>query len=120
MQARDVASHDHQHRRARVLPAESDHGIRLRTLRGKRAVFSLRKHRRVFVPKREQTMNRGHLNTPVAPVLQQLAQIGVGDFIEPLPPLRVIDRAAVIGIDEAEIPQLAALIEIGHAGAGEF
>ena len=30
-----------------------------------------------------------------------------------------IDRAAVVGIDEAQIPELAALVEVGDAGSGQ-
>ena len=31
-----------------------------------------------------------------------------------------IDRTSIVGIDEIEVPQLAALINVGHAGRGEF
>ena len=32
----------------------------------------------------------------------------------------VIDRAAVVGIDEAEVPQLGPLVDVRHAGRGQF
>ena len=31
----------------------------------------------------------------------------------------VVDRAAVVGVDEAQVPQLAALVDVRHAGGGE-
>ena len=36
--------------------------------------------------------------------------------LEELAAQGVIDRAAVIGIDQAEIPELASLVEIGNTG----
>jgi hypothetical protein len=32
----------------------------------------------------------------------------------------VVDGAAVVGIDQAEIPPLGALVDVGHAGRGEL
>src|SRR5205085_2448728 len=37
-----------------------------------------------------------------------------------LAPAVVIDRAAIVGVGEAEIPQLRSLIGIRHAGGGEL
>ena len=34
-------------------------------------------------------------------------------------PRRIVDRTAVVGIDEGEIPELGALVEVGHARAGQ-
>ena len=43
-----------------------------------------------------------------------------GGFGEQRLPRRIIDRAAVVGIDQAEIPELRALIDVRHAGHGEL
>ncbi len=32
----------------------------------------------------------------------------------------IINRAAIVGIDQAEIPQLGSLVEIGHARSGQL
>ena len=32
----------------------------------------------------------------------------------------VIDRPAVVGIDQAEVPELGALVDVGHAGGGDL
>ena len=37
-----------------------------------------------------------------------------------LPPQRIVDRAAVVGIDQAQIPQLGSLIKVGNPGRGEL
>ena len=39
--------------------------------------------------------------------------------LEQAPAQRVVDRPAVVGIDEAEVPELAALVDVGHAGRSE-
>ena len=42
------------------------------------------------------------------------------DTIQQPPSARIIDRSPVVGIDQTEIPYFIALINIGHARAGQF
>ena len=44
----------------------------------------------------------------------------VPDLREQAAPQRVVDRAAVVGIDQRQVPQLVALVDVGHAGRGEL
>ena len=39
---------------------------------------------------------------------------------EPSPALGVVDGAAVVGVDEREVDELGALVDVGHAGSGEL
>ena len=39
---------------------------------------------------------------------------------EQSPPRVVVDRPAVVGIDQAQVPQLGALVDVGHAGRGQL
>ena len=41
-------------------------------------------------------------------------------IVEPLAPLCEVDRPAIVGVDQIEIPQFGALIEIRHAGKRHF
>ena len=34
-------------------------------------------------------------------------------------PQRPVDGPAVVGVDEAQVPELASLVDVGHAGNGE-
>ena len=45
---------------------------------------------------------------------------GSAQLAEQRAALRVVDGPAVVRIDQAEIPELGALIEIGHAGRGDL
>ncbi len=49
---------------------------------------------------------------------------GLGDLRlhggEELAALREVDGPAVVGIDEAEVPQFGALVEVGHPGRGQL
>ena len=39
---------------------------------------------------------------------------------QPLHPVVKVDRPPVIGVDQAEVPQLASLVDVGHTGCGQF
>src|SRR5215510_4178558 len=42
------------------------------------------------------------------------------EFVEHGDPLLEVDGTAIIGINEAEIPELGALVEVGHAWQGDL
>ncbi|MNN80919.1 hypothetical protein D3C81_1976850 [compost metagenome] len=68
------------------------------------------------LPAIQQPRQQRLLDAAVAPVRQQLCH-GQG-VIERAAPASVVHRAAVVGVDQAEIPVLIALIKVWHAGHG--
>ncbi|MNN40012.1 hypothetical protein D3C81_1540700 [compost metagenome] len=56
------------------------------------------------------------LDSAIAPVRQQLGdRRGV---VQGAAPAGVVDWAAVVGVDQAEVPVFIALVQVGHAGHG--
>src|SRR5205823_6828849 len=60
-----------------------------------------------------------------ASVLEMLGRRARGDaagahFREQGAPATVVDRAAVVGIDQRKLPDLVPLVDIGHAGRGQL
>ena len=53
---------------------------------------------------------------PLVAPRQDLFGRQAGDFGEQLAPQVEIDRPAIVGIHQAQVPQLVALIDVGHAG----
>jgi hypothetical protein len=128
----DQAGRDRNDRLVAVAAGERDH-VR-RTLAGcaEGMILPAREHVRAGMAQPQAARGDPHLDASVGPVGdhvgEQLApRVGPRHLVEmsdeciehPLP-LGEIDRAAVIGIDETQVPQLASLIEVGNAGRGEL
>ncbi|MCY1401374.1 hypothetical protein D9M71_164910 [compost metagenome] len=60
--------------------------------------------------------NQGLLDAPVTPVLQQVRQIH--RLLQRLLAAGVIHGTTVVRVDQAEVPEIVALIQIRHAGHG--
>ncbi|SAL86101.1 hypothetical protein AWB68_07910 [Caballeronia choica] len=98
------------------MPRESDHAVRMLAFDFQRQILALRKQRCRMLPQRERPPHERQLHAPVAPVRQLLRRRPFFfAFSQPRTPLFEIHRASIVGVDETEIPQLGALIEIGHA-----
>ncbi len=68
-------------------------------------------------PSRDELLDRA-----VAPALEQLGQIGrlMFESAQPLASLGKIDGSTVVRIDQREVPELRALINIRHARCGQL
>ena len=58
-----------------------------------------------------------HLDRSADPVARRVALAAVVQQVLAHPP---VDGAAVVGVDQAEVPQLGALVDVRHAGGGEL
>ncbi|MCY1450209.1 hypothetical protein D9M71_669950 [compost metagenome] len=76
------------------------------------AVSASAKQRRLFGTQAQRARNQGLLDAPVTPVRPQLGQ--VNRLLQRLLAAGVIDRLAVIRIDQAEVPEVIALIKVRH------
>ena len=89
-------------------------------------------HRRVDAPPRRTASGRrarsaraSRMSSSLgAPLSRSPAQASAGGLtraaVEQRAAQLVVDRAAVVGVDEAEVPQLGALVDVGHAGGGQL
>src|SRR5580692_2254700 len=85
-----------------------------------RLVIALSEKRRVLAAQLQQAARDEKLFSPVPPFGLQRLRRRVRYFRQQRLPLRPIGRAAVVGIDEAQIPEVASLIDIGDAGSGQL
>ena len=96
--------------------------------RDHRDVLALDEQRRSLVAEGQRVANRVELDAAVLPGGGERASEGgqaracghrVGvEAIEHRPAPLIIDRAPVVGVDQAEVPQLGALVDVGHARGG--
>ena len=88
--------------------------------RAKRHVFAFAEQRGMAAAVRKPGRQEPQLGAPGSPVLQKR----FGAFrLEPGErrlPSGKIDRAAVVRVDEAEVPELRALVDVRHARRGEL
>jgi len=62
----------------------------------------------------EKALGQRLFNPPVVPIAREIAEED-GRRVQLLGPCLKIHRAAIVGVDQREIPSFGALIEIGHA-----
>ena len=94
---------------------------------GERLVAALGEQRGTLGAEPQQRRDERELDPPALPRREHGAQRrrAVGGecgchFVQQPCAQREIDRATVVRVDQAEVPQLRALVEIRHAGRGQF
>ena len=128
-QVQQQPRHDGQ-RAAAVVHASERTDVRgMRAGDGKRNVASALEQSRKARPQRQRPPDDIQLEPPVVDRFEHLARMrcvrAVGSeralqrFQQRAPP-GVVDRAPVVGIDEAEVPQLVALIDVRDAWRGQL
>src|ERR1700691_2469909 len=80
-----------------------------------RLVVARRETLRKLMPKPEQISRPRELDVAVCPIAGERLPIGPLHLLENISPLGEIDRPAVVGIDQRQIPKLCPLIEVRHA-----
>jgi hypothetical protein len=105
-----------------MAPCEREHGVASLTRGLKRDVLTGERVAET-PPGRERSCRDEHLDPAVPPMCEQLPHQRpivrvprTRQLLEDLTAAGVVDRAAVVGIDEVEVPQLGALVEIRDAG----
>ena len=88
----------------------------MRPAHPQRLVVTIREHVGKFGSQFEETPGPGELQVTVGPVLHEVFPIGGIHRRQHGSALLEIHRPPVIGIDQRQIPELGALVEIGHAG----
>jgi hypothetical protein len=80
----------------------------------------------VIAPERQGVVSQVQFDTPILlGIHKHPRQCGAvvpygDDLAEQLGPQVVVHRPAIIWIDQAEVPDLVALVDVGNAGGGEF
>ena len=80
------------------------------------SIAAVREQMRRALAQGEGAPDQRLLDAAVAPMASEIVQ----RRISPSSRARKVDRPAIVGIDQAEVPELGALIEVGHAGRGEL
>src|SRR5688572_5066232 len=96
---------------------ERDDAVRVLAAYLERLVDSVREQFRIAVPQRKRTANHMLLDATVAPTGRQLAD---GPALQADSTRGKINGPPVIRIDQAKIPELGALIDVGDTGRGEL
>ena len=117
-QRRDQPRHDDHQHHAVAAAGERDDALGLAAGEGERLVAAAFEQGGVAPPERERERDHVLLDPAIAPLREQgrrrdrSLEAGVAQI--------VVHRAAVVGIDQAQVPQLAALIDVRHAGHGQL
>ena len=80
----------------------------------------------VIAPERQQSPRYEQLDCSVLPSTQQFGAssrpccLKASSIRAPLFPVAEVDRPAIVRIDEAEVPQLAALVDVGDTRRGQL
>src|SRR5205085_8547546 len=83
-------------------------------------VIARRKQFGIIAPQSEQAGGDEQFLAPILPCTSQFTAAHIGNLVEQPLALREIERPAVVGIDQAEIPQLAALIDVRDPRHGQL
>ncbi len=94
------------HERAEVFAAAASHFQGL--------VVALGEQLRMGSSQYEQFARHGQFRASVLPALGKISNATVPDCFEHCAPRAPIDRTAIVRVDQAEIPQLATLVDVGH------
>jgi hypothetical protein len=105
------------------LTSERDHMARALSGCGQRYIVALREEVRIGTSRVQQTRGDEELQSVIIRVARRRRSEAVLDGVELARGLRaqlVVDRPTIVWIDENEVPQLVALIDVGSAGCGEM
>ena len=72
--------------------------------RRQRQIISAPEKIGTFMSELQQPLGEKHFDPAIGPIAQKLFRLGAAQAIEHLATFPIIDRAAVIGIDQTEIP----------------
>ncbi|MCY1452149.1 hypothetical protein D9M71_690520 [compost metagenome] len=81
-----------------------------------RQVLTAQEQLRVLLTPLQHLVDQRLFDPAAAPVLQPLRRCGA--VHQRLTAAGKIHRAAVVGVDQAEIPEFVALVQVGHAWRG--
>jgi len=116
----DEARRGDNHRRVAAIPSErAEVGARF-ALHLERLVIAFSKQFRLRSPQLEQLAGDEQLLAAVSPIFRKNGYRGAGDFVQQSPPSAPVDRPPIVGIDQAEIPQLAALVDVRYPRHGQL
>jgi len=97
------------------LPRETDATFRKCSARAKWQIFAALKKIGVLATKSQHALGQKHFDPGVRPCLQKFLWICCRDCFEHFATPAIIDWSPVVGIDQAVIPNLVSLINVGHA-----
>src|SRR5438094_3852999 len=75
---------------------------------------------RVLATKSQQSLGQKQFDSAIGPGFHQFSWCRGRQCVEHFPAPVVIDRAAIVRIDQAVVPNLAALVNVGYAGRCQF
>src|SRR5258708_31070004 len=97
------------------LPGESNAMIGERSAGAQRQIVSTAEKIDMLVSKMERALGKKHFNPTVGPVLQEFLRSFARQTREHFRTAFVINRSAIVGIDQRKIPNFASLINVRHA-----
>ena len=100
-----------------LAPGEGEGVAGLVAVQGQRQVVASGVELGLLAAEGESAGQHPHLDRPADPVARRVALAAIIQQVLARPP---VDRAAVVRIDQAEVPQLGALVDVRHAGGGEL
>ena len=121
------ALHDRDGDAPLAAPRESHELLGARPRHFARGIIALGEQRRLARAQLEQDARRRELQPSIPPALPPLRERPGGiarkafrDGLERRGARGEVDGPTIVGIDEAEVPELAALVDVGHAGRREL
>ena len=120
------AGRDHEDLLVAHLPSEGNDVLLAWTPDSDRDVRTLREERRIHISRLQRSVKNPEFDSSVGPLARELmsklccAQRRVDQVVQLLFISSVVDRSAIVRIDQAEIPQLGSSIDIGYARGGQL
>ena len=113
--ARRNPRRDHDNPFVMPLPAETNAAIGKVSARPKRQIISALEKIGMFAAKLQHALSQKHFDPAIRPILQKFFRFCFSNGRDHLATTSVIDRTPIIRIDQREVPNLVALINVGHA-----